>query len=221
MKKTFKILLITLFVLLITACKKEEFDNDELEEAIDNGKQEEIDYSELKNLEYYEYLDESNPIVKIEVKDFGVMEVELFPNLVKTTVDNFLRYVEEDAFNNNSFHRIIEDFMIQGGAVENTYPPIIGEFSSNGVNNDLKHYKGVISMARTIIPNSATSQFFIVHKDSPHLNGSYASFGGLISGFDVLDKIAEVKTNYNDAPLEEVVITKITVNLRGYSRNEW
>lgn len=203
MKKAFRIVLTTLLVLLVTACKKEE----------------EIDYSELTNLPYYDYLDESNPIIKIEVKDFGVMEVELFPELVKTTVDNFLRYVEEDAFNNNSFHRIIENFMIQGGSLDSTYSSIVGEFSSNGVDNDLKHYKGVISMARTNIPNSATSQFFIVHKDSPHLNGSYASFGGLISGFDVLDKIAEVKTNFNDAPLEEVVITKITVNLRGYSTN--
>lgn len=203
MKKAFRIVLTTLLVLLVTACKKEE----------------EIDYSELTNLPYYDYLDESNPIIKIEVKDFGVMEVELFPELVKTTVDNFLRYVGEDAFNNNSFHRIIENFMIQGGSLDSTYPSIVGEFSSNGVDNDLKHYKGVISMARTSIPNSATSQFFIVHKDSPHLNGSYASFGGLISGFEVLDKIAEVKTNFNDAPLEEVVITKITVNLRGYSIN--
>ncbi|HHW79988.1 MAG TPA: peptidylprolyl isomerase [Acholeplasmataceae bacterium] len=106
--------------------------------------------------------------------------------------------------------------MIQGGIVNTNKPPIIGEFSSNGVANDLKHVKGVISMARTNVFNSATSQFFIVHKDSPHLNGEYAGFGGLISGFDVLDKIAEVKTGYGDAPLKEVVITKITVDLRGY-----
>src|SRR5690554_748463 len=207
--RKFIIMFILILGTFLVSCGKE-----------DNNDEENLPKDEAELLLYYEYLNENNPLVTIKIQGFGEMELELFPEVAKVSVDNFLKYILDEAYTNSSFHRIIEGFMIQGGIVENTYPPIIGEFSSNGVTNDLKHYRGVISMARTIIPNSATSQFFIVHKDSPHLNGSYASFGGLISGFDVLDKIAEVKTNYNDAPLEEVVITKITVNLRGYSRNE-
>src|SRR5690554_7198007 len=111
----------------------------------------------------------------------------------------------------------IKNFMVQGGMVKETFPPIKGEFNSNGVKNDLKHYRGVISMARTMVPNSATSQFFIVHKTSSHLDGEYAGFGGLISGFDVLDALASVKTGGSfDAPLNEVLIESIVVDLRGY-----
>ena len=200
MKKILRVVTLIITVSLLVSC----------------GNKRGVNYEELTDLPYYEYLNESNPIVTIYVKGYGVMEVELFPELVKLTVDNFLSYVLDESYTNSSFHRIIENFMIQGGIVNTNKPPIIGEFSSNGVANDLKHVKGVISMARTNVFNSATSQFFIVHKDSPHLNGEYAGFGGLISGFDVLDKIAEVKTGYEDAPLKEVVITKITVDLRGY-----
>ena len=200
MKKILRVVTLIITVSLLVSC----------------GNKRGVNYEELTDLPYYEYLNESNPIVTIDVKGYGVMEVELFPELVKLTVDNFLSYVLDESYTNSSFHRIIENFMIQGGIVNTNKPPIIGEFSSNGVANDLKHVKGVISMARTNVFNSATSQFFIVHKDSPHLNGEYAGFGGLISGFDVLDKIAEVKTGYEDAPLKEVVITKITVDLRGY-----
>lgn len=203
MKKILRVVTLIITVSLLVSC----------------GSKRGVNYEELTDLPYYEYLNESNPIVTIDVKGYGVMEVELFPELVKLTVDNFLTYVLDESYTSSSFHRIIENFMIQGGIVNNANAPINGEFSSNGVANDLKHVKGVISMARTNDPNSATSQFFIVHKSSPHLNGAYAAFGGLISGFDVLDKIAEVKTDFTDTPLEDVIIKSIKVDLRGYKVN--
>jgi len=177
---------------------------------------EEIDMTKLP---YVEYLNESNPVITIKVKDFGVMEAQLFPSVAKLTVDNFISYIEENAFNNSGFHRIIETFMIQGGIVKNTKNPIKGEFLSNGVENNLRHYRGVLSMARTSVKDSATSQFFIMHQVSPHLDGQYASFGGLISGFDVLDKIATTETNRADAPLSPVIIESITIDLNGYQKS--
>lgn len=177
---------------------------------------EEIDMTKLP---YVEYLNESNPVITIKVKDFGVMEAQLFPSVAKLTVDNFISYIEENAFNNSGFHRIIETFMIQGGIVKNTKSPIKGEFLSNGVENNLRHYRGVLSMARTSVKDSATSQFFIMHQVSPHLDGQYASFGGLISGFDVLDKIATIETNRADAPLSPVIIESITIELNGYQKS--
>ncbi len=198
----YKKIVITLLILLTTilsSCEKpkEEYDME---------------------LPYYEYLSENNPLVTIKVKDFGIMKLELFKDVAEISVLNFIKYIEDKAYTNSTFHRIIKGFMIQGGIVLNTYPPIKGEFLSNGVVNNLKHHKGVISMARTAINNSATSQFFIVHKDSPHLDGNYASFGGLVEGFDVLDKIANTNTNAFDAPLNEVLIESITIDLRGFKK---
>lgn len=158
-----------------------------------------------------------NPIVTITVRDFGVMTLELYPDIAPLSVDNFVRYVQENRYTDSTFHRVIEDFMIQGGIIDPTRCPITGEFSSNGVTNDLKHVRGVISMARTSVKNSGTSQFFIMHKDSPHLDGDYAAFGMLLTGFDVLDLIAGVETGgAYDAPLSDVVIESITVDLQGY-----
>jgi len=201
MKKflTFLLLIITSFSLI--GCSKEEV----------------INYDELTHLEYFDYLGEHNPLVTIRVKDYGVMKAELFADVAPNTVENFISYINDKAYNESSFHRIIEKFMIQGGIVETTNPPIYGEFNQNGFKNDLKHYKGVLSMARSFFPNSATSQFFIVHRTSSHLDGAYAAFGALVSGFDVLDKIATTKTNSNDAPVNKVIIESITINLRGYS----
>ncbi|HHV33907.1 MAG TPA: hypothetical protein GXX71_04355 [Acholeplasma sp.] len=170
----------------------------------------------LAELKYYSYLSENNPVVTIKVLNFGEMKLELFPEVAPNTVNNFLKYVENNKYTGSSFHRVIKDFMIQGGHVGVPYGNIKGDFSSNGVTNNLRHYRGVISMARTMVPDSATSQFFIVHKTSPHLNGNYASFGGLISGFDVLDQIANLQTDYNDRPLTNVVIESVTVELNGY-----
>ncbi len=152
--------------------------------------------------------------VEIKVKNYGDMILELYPEYAPLTVANFLKLVDEKFYDNLTFHRVIEGFMIQGGdplgnGTGGSKETIKGEFKSNGVNNPLKHTKGVISMARTMIPNSASSQFFIMHQDAPHLDGMYAAFGKVIKGEEVIDKIASCKTDYNDKPLEPVVITSI------------
>lgn len=160
---------------------------------------------------YNEYLNDTNPRVLLEVKDFGNILLELFPSTAPITVDNFLKLVDEKFYDGLIFHRIIEGFMIQGGDPTGTgcggsKDTIKGEFKTNRVDNNLNHTKGVISMARTMMPNSASSQFFIMHEDAPHLDGGYAAFGATIEGLDVIDKIATVKTDYSDKPLEDVVI---------------
>ena len=171
---------------------------------------------DLSTLPYFEYLSVNNPVITITIEDFGIIEIELFPDVAPNTVNNFIMYIQDGDFTNNSFHRVIEDFMIQGGNTNSTTCPIDGDFSTNGVTNTLEHFRGVISMARTSYPNSATSQFFIVHENSHFLDGSYATFGGMISGFNLLDYIAQVDTNSYDGPLESVVIESITVELNGY-----
>lgn len=171
---------------------------------------------DLTKLGYYSYLSDSNPVITITVIGFGIMRAQLFPSVAENTVNNFIDYIHNEQFNGSSFHRVIETFMIQGGIVQTTKSPIEGEFTSNGFNNPLKHYWGVLSMARTSNPNSATSQFFIMHYAASHLDGAYASFGGLISGFNVLDEIAKVRTNIQDAPVSRVVIESITIELNGY-----
>lgn len=149
--------------------------------------------------------------ILIKVKDFGEMKLVLYKDKAPLTVENFIDYVEKGYYNNLTFHRIIKGFMIQGGWGDNIKSPIKGEFRSNGIENDLKHSRGVISMARTNIKDSATSQFFIMHKDSPHLDGDYAAFGILEEGFDILDKIANVETNFLDEPTNKVIIESIEI----------
>ena len=149
--------------------------------------------------------------ILIDVLDFGAIEVELLKEYAPKTVENFVKLVEDNYFENSSCHRISKGFMIQGGIGKTKADPIFGEFSSNGFKNDLKHTKGVISMARTNDPNSASSQFFIMHEVSPHLDGAYAAFGKVVGGLDVVDRIASVKTNMMDGPLEKVVINNITI----------
>jgi peptidyl-prolyl cis-trans isomerase B (cyclophilin B) len=158
---------------------------------------------------------EINPVVTIEVEGFGTMVLELYYDKAPNTVQNFVVLAQEGYFDGSTFHRIIENFMIQGGKGASGVCPIEGEFTENGFTNDLAHARGVISMARTADPNSATSQFFIVHQTSSHLNGKYAAFGMLISGFEVLDAIAAVPTDRNDAPLSTVKITRLTVDTKG------
>ena len=175
---------------------------------------------DIKNLPYYTYLNDQNPVVSMIVTGYGLMQLQLFPDVAKNTVDNFIAYIEEGSYVGSTFHRIIEDFMIQGGIVDQTTCPIKGEFSANGVVNNLPHFRGVISMARTNVKNSATSQFFIVHESSGHLDGNYAGFGALTSGFDVLDKIASVRTATSDQPIASVVIEQISVKLNGYIPND-
>lgn len=154
--------------------------------------------------------------VSIEIKDFGNIKLELYKEYAPITVDNFVKLVNKGFYNGLTFHRVINGFMIQGGCPEGTGVggpgyTIKGEFINNGVNNPLKHTRGVISMARTMDPDSAGSQFFIMHKDAPHLNGAYAAFGKVIEGIEVVDKIARVPTDYRDKPLKPVIINKIVV----------
>ena len=152
----------------------------------------------------------------IEIRKFGKVIVELYPEVAPITVDNFVKLANKGFYNGLTFHRIIKGFMIQGGCPKGngTGGPgyeIKGEFSANGVNNPLKHTRGVISMARASDPDSAGSQFFIMHQDAPYLDGQYAAFGKTISGIEVIDAISSVKTNYYDMPLERVIIDSIKI----------
>lgn len=167
-----------------------------------------------------QFLNDKNPRVLIEVEHLGVMTVELFPEVAKNTVDNFLKYVNNHYYDGLIFHRVISGFMIQGGWGKNIFPPIKGEFGSNGFKNPLKHTRGVISMARTMNKNSQTSQFFIMHADSPHLDNEYAAFGVLVDGFNVLDEIAQMPTDHMDQPRFEVKILSVTAQLNGYEPSE-
>ena len=162
----------------------------------------------------------SNPIVTIEMEDGGIMKAELYPEIAPNTVNNFISLVKKGFYDGVIFHRVIPGFMIQGGDPKGvgTGGPgytIHGEFSGNGFKNDLKHDRGVLSMARTMAPNSAGSQFFIMHEDSPHLDGQYAAFGKLIEGIEVVDRIANVRTDYNDKPRIPQVMKKVTVETFG------
>ncbi|CDE05256.1 peptidyl-prolyl cis-trans isomerase [Anaerotruncus sp. CAG:390] len=160
-----------------------------------------------------------NPVIEIKVRDMGTMRAELYPKNAPRTVENFLSLVDEKFFDGLIFHRVIKGFMIQGGGYDEQFgehraAPIKGEFAANGwMNNTQKHTRGTLSMARTSDPDSASSQFFIMHKDAPHLDAQYAAFGMLTDGFDVLDSIAEVRTGrygyFSDVPRTPVVIESI------------
>ena len=155
-------------------------------------------------------------IAVINVKNIGTIKVELDKTSAPHTVDNFVNLVEKGFYNGLIFHRVIKGFMIQGGCPLGTGTggpgyTIKGEFKANGFNNPIKHERGVISMARAMDPNSAGSQFFIMHQAAPHLDGQYAAFGHVVSGIEVVDKIASVKTNFRDKPFEDVVIESITI----------
>ena len=160
----------------------------------------------------------ANPIITIQMKNGGTMKAELYPEIAPETVKNFVDLASKGFYNGLIFHRVIPGFMIQGGDPEGTGMGgpgycIKGEFTSNGFRNDLKHTRGVLSMARAMNPDSAGSQFFIMHEDSPHLDGQYAAFGKLIEGIEVVDEIASVRTDYNDRPLEPQQIEFMTVQL--------
>lgn len=155
-------------------------------------------------------------MVRIHVLDYGIIDIELDRENAKETVDNFIKLVKEGFYDHLTFHRIIKGFMIQGGdplgnGTGGSDKTIKGEFKANGVNNNLSHKRGVISMARANDYNSASSQFFICHQDCPYLDGLYASFGKVINGMDIVDKIASVKTNRFDYPLTKVIIEKMEI----------
>ena len=167
----------------------------------------------------------ANPIVTITMENGDVMKAELYPEIAPNTVKNFVSLVSKGYYDGLIFHRVIKGFMIQGGCPEGTGMggpgySIKGEFSGNGFTNDLKHTKGVLSMARSMMPNSSGSQFFIMHETSPHLDGQYAAFGKVTEGLDVVDKIASVKTDYSDRPIEEQKIKSITVDTMGETYEE-
>ena len=162
----------------------------------------------------------TNPIVTFEMENGDIIKAELYPKIAPNTVNNFISLINNGFYDGLIFHRVIKGFMIQGGDPEGTGMGgpgygIKGEFASNGFKNDLAHEAGVLSMARSMMPNSAGSQFFIMHKDSPHLDGDYAAFGKVTDGMDVVDKIAESKTDRSDRPVDEVKIKKVTVDTFG------
>lgn len=155
----------------------------------------------------------ANPIVSILMDDGKTIRLELYPDKAPITVENFLKLVKSGFYDGLCFHRIIPGFMIQGGDPKGNGCggpgwSIKGEFRSNGVPNDLKHVRGVISMARAMDPNSAGSQFFIMHADAPHLDGEYAAFGSVIEGMDEVDRIANTPTGFQDAPMEDIIMKK-------------
>ncbi len=162
----------------------------------------------------------SNPIVTITMEDGSVMKAELYPEIAPNTVNNFISLVQKGFYDGLIFHRVISGFMIQGGCPQGTGTggpgyTIKGEFSQNGFKNDLAHTPGVLSMARAMHPDSAGSQFFIMHQTSPHLDGSYAAFGKVIEGMDVVNAIAAVKTDWNDRPKTPQKIASMTVDTQG------
>ena len=166
-----------------------------------------------------------NPIVTITMEDGGVIKAELYPEIAPNTVNNFIDLINRGFYDGLIFHRVIPGFMIQGGCPEGNGMggpgySIKGEFSRNGFKNELKHTKGVLSMARTMDPNSAGSQFFIMVADAPHLDDQYASFGKVIEGMEVADKIVNAKTDYSDRPYEYQVIKSMTVETFGETYSE-
>ena len=162
----------------------------------------------------------SNPIVTIEMENGDVIKAELYPEIAPNTVNNFISLINKGYYNGLIFHRVIPGFMIQGGDPKGTGTggpgySIKGEFNANGFKNDLKHARGVLSMARTMAPNSAGSQFFIMHEDAPHLDGQYAGFGKVIEGIEAVDNICAVRTDYNDKPRTPQVMKTVTVDTFG------
>ena len=161
-----------------------------------------------------------NPIVTIEMENGDIMKAELYPEVAPNTVNNFISLVKNGYYDGLIFHRVISGFMIQGGCPDGTGMggpgyQIKGEFAQNGFANELRHTEGVLSMARAMHPDSAGSQFFIMHKESPHLDGQYAALGMIIEGMDVVNKIAAVPTDYSDRPMEPQMMKKVTVDTKG------
>ena len=165
-------------------------------------------------------MEQKNPIVTIELENGGVITAELYPQIAPNTVNNFISLIKKGYYDGIIFHRVIPGFMIQGGDPTGTGMggpgySIRGEFSGNGFKNDLKHTAGVLSMARTMIPDSAGSQFFIMHEDAPHLDGQYAAFGKVLEGMEEVDRIANAKRDYSDRPYEDQRMKSVTVDTFG------
>ena len=170
-------------------------------------------------------MENKNPIVTFEMENGDTFKAELYPEVAPNTVRNFITLINHNFYDGIIFHRVIKGFMIQGGDPEGVgiggpgYA-IKGEFAANGFENNLKHDRGALSMARSMMPDSAGSQFFVMHKDSPHLDGQYAAFGRVIEGMDTVDKIAETKTDFQDKPKEDQVMKTVTVETFGVDYEE-
>lgn len=219
MKKLIKIIIPVMCILslMLVSCGKSET----------NSKSEDKSSVSENNDKSQDSITESGdlPIATIEIENYGTVKAELYPKIAPNTVDNFISLSNSGFYNGLTFHRVIKDFMIQGGDPkgDGTGGPdyaIKGEFTSNGFENSLKHTEGVLSMARSRQPDSAGSQFFIMTSTSSHLDGEYAAFGKVIEGMDIVKKIQEVKTNSNDKPIDNVVIKSITVDTKGVKYSE-
>ena len=213
MKKITYILLILLLTITIVGCNNKKEEKNDKKEAPKIVK-EEINEGEIEGYKF-RVVDKETDRVKIQMENGDIMLIVLSNSKTPITIKNFKKLVSEKYYDGLIFHRVIKDFMIQGGDITGTgfgsgeEKTIKGEFSSNGVENTLKHTRGVISMARSGNPNSASTQFFIIHKDSPHLDGDYAAFGKVFAGMSAVDKIAEVETDEDDRPLKEQKIKSI------------
>lgn len=176
--------------------------------------------SKMKNEKQERNSKMKNPEITITMENGDTIKAELYPEIAPNTVNNFLSLIKKGFYDGLIFHRVINGFMLQGGCPEGSGMgdpgySIKGEFSQNGFSNAFKHTAGVLSMARSMAPDSAGSQFFIMHKDAPHLDGSYAAFGKVTEGMDIVNKIAEVRTDYNDRPMKEQKIKSITAETFG------
>ena len=218
MKKLLSLLLVASMLFVMTACGNDDSKKDS--DAKDKETQTEQNSSTNNNVSN---LYENKINFTIELENGGVMKGVLFPDLAPKTVENFVKLANVNFYDGLIFHRVIKDFMIQGGGFdanmnEKESETIVGEFNANGINNPLLHKRGVISMARTNVPNSASSQFFIMHKDYPSLDGQYAAFGKITEGLEYVDEIAEAKTTVyepmgmTDVPAEPIIIKTITID---------
>ncbi|MCK5761418.1 MAG: peptidylprolyl isomerase [Candidatus Izimaplasma sp.] len=217
MKKTLLVLLAVLISFGLFGCEKEE---EPIEQPTDHNIPQE-QYVNLQELPYSQYLNLTNPVVTITVEGMGDIVIQLFPQVAPNTVNSFISYIQAGVYTDNEFHRVILDFMIQGGQIEDPSCEISGEMTSNDFENLLLHDRGVISMARIGGDyDSASSQFFIMHAKSNFLNDEYATFGGMVSGFNVLDYIANLNDGVSELPSIYVSITSITVDLKGKTYDE-
>lgn len=208
LKKNLMFLVVLMLALLASGCSK-----------VPNTNKDNIKSNSAVSSNYKSKYSGKKPIVTIEMEDGGVIKAELYSDVAPRTVDNFVDLVQKNFYNGLIFHRVIPGFMIQGGdplgnGTGGSKTTIPGEFKSNGFNNNLKHTRGVLSMARSQDPNSASSQFFIMVKDTASLDGSYAAFGKVIQGMDEVDKIVNVKRDENDKPLTPQKMKKVTVEIK-------
>ncbi len=221
-----KLLVVLILLVTLGACESEEADVIECDQGFELVDDTCVEISDEYNipedttiyedLAYFEYLNDINPVVTISVKDMGDITLQLFPEIAPNTVNNYIQYIEEGDFENNQFHRVVDGFMIQGGNLDTPACQIKGEMTNNGIENPLKHTKGVISMARVGgLYDSQTSQFFIVDEDASFLDNEYASFGGVTSGMNIVAYIADMQVAGSETPSEPIVITNITVDLKG------